>query len=82
MSAAEVLYTILPSNDSTLAIEVVKTGLLRQKKHILFFENFSGNLRYTPYHPESSRVDLLVDARSVVCRDRWLKSKKQQGACL
>jgi polyisoprenoid-binding protein YceI len=79
MSAAEVLYTILPSNDSTLAIEVVKTGLLRRKKHILFFENFRGNLRYTPYHPESSRVDLLVDARSVVCRDTWLKSKKQQG---
>ena len=26
----------------------------------------------------SSRVDLLVDARSVVCRDGWLKSQKQR----
>jgi len=78
MSAAEVLYTISPSNDSTLAIEVFKTGLMRRKKHILFFENFLGHLRYTPYHPESSRVDLTVDSRSLVCRDSWLKSKKQQ----
>jgi polyisoprenoid-binding protein YceI len=78
MPAAEVLYTITPSNDSTLAIELVKTGLMRRKKHILFFEKFSGNLRYTPHHPESSRVDLVVDAHSIVCRDSWLKSRKQQ----
>lgn len=78
MSAAEVLYTISPSNDSTLAIELSKTGLMRRKKHILFFENFSGSLRYAPHHPESSRIEILIDARSVVCRDRWLKDKRQQ----
>ena len=78
MPAAEVLYTISPSNDSTLAIELFKTGLMRHKKHILFFENFSGNLRYTPQHPESSRVDVRIDARSIMCRDSWLKSKAQQ----
>lgn len=78
MSAAEVLYTISPSNDSTIALEVLKTGLMRRRKHTLFFENFSGNLRYAPQHPESSHIDLSIDAGSVVCRDRWLRNKNQQ----
>ena len=76
--AAEVLYTISPSEDSTVAIEVFKTGLWRRKKHILFFEKFNGTLRYCADHPESSSVDLIVDARSAVCRDAWLKPRKQQ----
>ncbi len=79
MSTHEQLYTISPSNDSTLAIEVLKTGLMRRKKHILFFENFSGELCYVPDHAESSRVNLMVDAASVVCRDKWLSYKKQQA---
>ncbi len=78
MQAAEVVYGISPSNDSTIAIEVSKTGLMQRKKHILFFENFSGRLRYSINRPESSRVDLSIDAKSVVCRDQWLRSKKQQ----
>lgn len=78
MPDAEVLYTISPSNDSTVAIEVFKTRLMRRKKHIVFFEQFSGSLSYSPEQPERSRVDILVDARSVVCRDRWLKNKKQR----
>lgn len=78
MPAAEAVYVISPSNDSTIAVEVSKTGLMRRKKHILFFENFSGSLRYTANHPESSRVEMLIDAHSAVCRDRWLRSKKQQ----
>lgn len=78
MLVPEVLYTISPSNDSTLAIEVFKTGLLRKKKHILFFEKFNGTLRYSPDQPERSAVEIMVDARSVLCRDKWLKSKKQQ----
>lgn len=78
MPAAEAVYAISPSNDSTIAIELSKTGLMRRKKHILFFENFSGNLRYATSCPESSRVDMSIDATSVVCRDQWLRSKKQQ----
>jgi len=46
MPLREALYTILPSNDSTLAIELFKSGLMRRKKHTLFFENFSGELSY------------------------------------
>ncbi len=78
MSVREVPYTISPSNDSTLAIELSKTGLMRRKKHTLFFERFSGNLSYVADQPEISRASIVIDANSVVCRDTWLKSKKQQ----
>ena len=79
MPAREIRYTISPSNDSTLAVEVFKTGLMRRKKHILFFQKFEGELRYTPDRPESSHVSVVIDARSVVCRDQWLKGKKQRA---
>lgn len=77
MPLREVLYTILPSNDSTLAIELFKSGLMRRKKHTLFFENFSGELSYVPDRPEASRMNLTIDVRSVTCRDKWLSQKKQ-----
>lgn len=70
-------YSIAPSIDSTIALEIEKTGLLRGKKHLLFFENFRGELCYVPGYPESSRLDMMIDARSVVCRDQWLKPKHQ-----
>ena len=79
MPLREIAYTILPSADSTLAIEIFKTGLMRKKKHILFFENFSGELAYVPEHPEASRIHMQVDVSSVVCRDQWLKRKKQMA---
>ncbi len=79
MPASEALYTISPSNDSTVAIEVLKTGLLRKRRHLLVFEKFEGELSYVTEHPELSRVRLCVDSRSVVCRDRWLRKKKQEA---
>ena len=78
MSAWQTVYTIAPSIDSTLALEIFKTGLMRRKKHILFFENFTGELSYVREHPESSRLDISIDALSVTCRDQWLKPKQQQ----
>jgi len=78
MSAWQTVYTISPSNDSTLALEIFKTGLMRGKKHMLFFENFAGELSYVREHPESSRLDISIDALSVTCRDQWLKPKQQQ----
>ena len=78
MSAWQTVYTISPSADSTLALEVSKTGLMRNKKHILFFENFAGELSYVREHPESSRLDISIDALSVTCRDAWLKPKQRQ----
>ncbi|MBV9405002.1 MAG: YceI family protein [Acidobacteriaceae bacterium] len=78
MPARDALYTLSPSNDSTIAIEVFKTGMMRRKKHILFFETFNGTLHYAADEPQASSVDILVDARSVLCRDTWLSKKKQE----
>jgi polyisoprenoid-binding protein YceI len=70
-------YRIWPSNDSTLAVEVYKTGLMKRKKHLLFFEEFRGELDYVPHQPESSRAKMTIDAGSLVCRDKWLKPRRQ-----
>jgi polyisoprenoid-binding protein YceI len=74
----QTVYTISPSIDSTLALEVFKSGLMRGKKHMLFFENFRGELLYVKDRPESSRLDIVIEASSVVCRDKWLRPKKQK----
>src|SRR5690348_2988011 len=74
----EVQYTISPSEDSTIAIEISKTGLLRKYKHLLFFQNFGGEFRYSSAQPEVSRLNMTIDANSIVCRDRWLKARKQR----
>jgi polyisoprenoid-binding protein YceI len=71
-------YAILPSNDSTLAVEVYKTGLMKRKKHLLFFEEFRGELCYVPEHPETSHVKMTIDVASLVCRDKWLNAKRQE----
>jgi polyisoprenoid-binding protein YceI len=71
-------YVILPSNDSTLAVEIYKTGLMKRKKHLLFFEQFRGELCYFPHDPERSRVKMTIDAASLICRDKWLKLRKQE----
>jgi polyisoprenoid-binding protein YceI len=79
MSIPQATYTITPSNDSTLAIEIGKTGLWKRRKHFLFFEKFEGYLAYDPDCPEASCVNLSIDATSLVCRDPWLKPKKQKA---
>jgi polyisoprenoid-binding protein YceI len=78
MLTEQTFYTILPSNDSTLAVEVYKTGLMKRKKHLLFFEQFRGELSYVPERPETSRVNMTIDVASLICRDKWLKPKRQQ----
>ena len=79
MPASEVRYQIAPSADSTLALEIGKTGLMHKRKHLLFFENFSGSLSYVPDQPESSNASLTIDATSAICRDNWLSAGKQQA---
>lgn len=74
----EVSYTISPSEDSTIAIEVSKSRLLRKRKHLLFFQNFEGTLLFSAAQPENSCLTLSVDATSVLCRDAWLREKKQR----
>jgi polyisoprenoid-binding protein YceI len=78
MSTGQTIYTISPSSDSTLAVEIRKTGLLGKRKHILFFEKFEGHLAYSAERPETSCVNMSANAESLVCRDTWLKPKKQK----
>jgi polyisoprenoid-binding protein YceI len=78
MSNHEILHAISSSNDSTIVVEVFETRLMRKYKHFLVFENFSGELRYTPEHPEKSQLTVSIDAKSIACRDQWLKANKRQ----
>lgn len=77
MSARHTVYTISPSPDSTLAIEIKKTGLVK-RKHLFVFEQFSGELIYDPDQPLDSVVNLSVEASSLVCRDSDAKPKVRQ----
>jgi polyisoprenoid-binding protein YceI len=72
-------YTISPSVDSTLAIEVSRTGLKRRKKHTLFFEKFSGEMCYAEKDPGAFKMTLTIDATSVTCRDPWLSERKRRA---
>ena len=71
-------YTITPSAESTFTLEVYKTGLMAGKKHFLFFEQYAGELDYDSQHPENSKVRLTVEARSVTCKDTWIKDKSKR----
>ena len=71
-------YQIRPSTESTFALEVAKTGLMTSKKHVLFFEQYTGEVDYDSERPENSSVRLTVEARSVTCKDAWLKKKEQR----
>lgn len=78
MAATQALYEITPSYDSTVAIEVVKRGLLHKRKHVLVFERFDGRLHYSPDDPTGTHVEIKIDPRSILCRDKWLKPRKQK----
>lgn len=78
MDTPEIRHVISPSNESTIAVEVVEARLMRRYKHIFVFEDYSGELYYSPERPEKSRLRIEVDARSVVCRDRGVKAEKRR----
>ena len=79
MPTSEAFYTITPTNDSTLVIEILKTGFLRRRKHHIFFERFAGELCYLPEKPEASHVTLTIESGSAVCRDKWLNTRKRES---
>jgi polyisoprenoid-binding protein YceI len=68
-------YQVHPTADSRLALTVEKTGLYHGKKHLFLFEKYQGTLQYDPQHPEASKIELIIDSRSVVCKDDWVSSK-------
>ena len=77
MPASHTVYTISPSPDSTLAVEIKKTGLVK-RKHLFVFERYSGSLNYDPDVPLASVFNLDVEADSILCRDSTQKSATGQ----
>jgi len=77
-TAQTVRYLIRPSAESTLTLEVFKSGILAGKKHLFFFEDYQGELDYDPARVENSRVRLTIQARSVTCKDTWIKPEDRK----
>jgi len=69
--------TISPSADSTLAVELSKTGLSRRKTRLLFFEKFTGEMCFAENALAAFKLTLAIDANSLVCRDAGLSEKKR-----
>ena len=75
----EVRYIIRPTSESSVAAQVFKSGLMARRKHLLFLQQYRGEVDYDCENPENSRVHIVFDATSVVCRDQWLKPGKRQS---
>src|SRR5215472_6405743 len=71
-------FLIRPSAESTFTLEIAKTGLMAGKKHALFFDQYQGELDYNAARPEDSKARLTVEARSVTCKDQWIKNKAKR----
>ena len=72
-------YIIRPTSESSVAVQVFKSGLMARRKHVLFLQQYSGEVHYDCENPENSHAQLVFDAASVVCRDQWLKPEKRQS---
>lgn len=72
-------YIIRPTGESSVAAQVFRSGLMGRRKHVLFLQQYSGEVDYDCENPENSRVQLVFDATSVVCRDQRLKPEKRQS---
>ena len=71
------VYTISPSPDSTLAVEISRHGL-QKRKHLFVFEQYTGELAYDPDHPLNSRLRLSVEADSLSVRGAQEKKRSSQ----
>jgi polyisoprenoid-binding protein YceI len=71
-------FSIRPTSESSIGIEVFHSGIRRGRKHVFFFERYSGTLDYDPEVPESSSATLIIEAQSLACRDQDLSAKKRR----
>ena len=69
---------IVPGENQQLILEVEKTGLMKGKKHVLFFPRFQGKVNYDDAQPQNSSVELQVEAGVVVCKDTWVSEKDRK----
>jgi polyisoprenoid-binding protein YceI len=67
MATNESRFIIRPTSDSSVAAQVFKSGLMARRKHVLFLQQYSGEINYDCENPENSRVQLVFDPTSVVC---------------
>jgi len=72
-------FTIRPTSESSVAVQVFRSGLMARRKHVLFFEHYRGEVEYDNDDPEKSRVELVLEANSVVCRDERLNPERRRG---
>ena len=78
MPDATTRYSIRPSPESTFTPEVFKTGLMARKKHLLFFEQYDGEIEYNTQRIEDSKVRFTVQASSATCKDNWVKPEDRK----
>jgi polyisoprenoid-binding protein YceI len=67
-------FEIHPAEAARLALTVEKTGLYRGKKHLFLFQKFDGRLDFDTAKPETSKIELTIDARSLICKDDWVSA--------
>ncbi len=68
-------YKIQPGAGNRVALEVHKTGLMSGKKHLFEFARYHGSVDYDAKAPEKSKVELVLEAASIVLKDEWLDAK-------
>ena len=74
LGAQTSLYEIKPGTGSRFALEIYKTGLFSGKKHLFLFERYAGALNYNAAAPESSRIEVNVEAASFAVKDDWVSA--------
>jgi len=70
--AAAESYSIRPDPGAHFRLEVFKTGLMAGKKHVFLFQRYDGMISYDAAQPENSKVELTIEAASIVCMDEWI----------
>jgi len=62
---------IEPGPENFIRLEVLKTGLMRGKKHVFEFPLYRGKAERNP-----NRYEISIDARRIECKDDWLKANE------
>lgn len=59
---------IAPGPENYIRLEVLKTGLMKGKKHLFEFPSYQGTAERNP-----NRYEISLKAREIACKDDWLK---------
>ncbi len=71
-------YKILPSTDSTVAVDVCHSRFGQRSKDTLYFEVFEGEMTFAPDDLGAFKMQLSIDARSVACFRDGLSERKRR----